>query len=67
MWLENSMAFGARFFSRMIMNRVAELYYRFQLFQHMSITPDIQYLVNPALNPSEDQIWILGLRGRFSF
>ena len=44
----------------------AELFYRIQLFQHMTLTPDIQYLVNPALNPEDDRIWVLGLRARLN-
>ncbi len=45
----------------------AELFYRLQLFPHMTVTPDLQLLVNPALNPQEDRIWIAGLRARLSF
>jgi len=45
----------------------AEVYYRLQLFQHTTITPDVQYLVNPALNPEEDKIWVFGLRARVVF
>ncbi len=45
----------------------AELFYRVQLFQHMTITPDIQLLVDPALNPEEDTVWVFGLRARVSF
>ena len=45
----------------------AEMYYRFQLFQHASVTPNIQYLANPALNPDQDSIWVAGLRARVVF
>ena len=45
----------------------SELYYRYQLTQLVSITPDIQYLVNPALNPDEKNVVVVGLRGRLSF
>lgn len=45
----------------------AEMYYRFQLFQHVSVTPDFQYLANPALNLDEDSIWVAGLRARVVF
>ena len=44
-----------------------EMYYRFQLFQHASVTPHIQYMVDPALNPNEDSIWLAGLRARVVF
>lgn len=44
-----------------------ELYYRIQLFKELAITPDLQYIKNPALNPLEDSLWVLGLRARLSF
>ena len=33
----------------------------------MKLTPDIQYLINPALNPNEDASRVLGLRGILVF
>ena len=45
----------------------AEIYYRFQLLKVLTITPDVQLLINPALNPEEDRIWIFGLRARIGF
>ncbi len=30
----------------------------------LEITPDIQFIINPALNPSEDWITVYGLRVR---
>ncbi len=45
----------------------AELFYRLQLAQNLAITPDVQLLINPALNPNEDVIWLFGLRARLSF
>lgn len=44
-----------------------EAFYRLQLFQHWTIYGDVQYLIDPALNPDEDQIWILGVGARISF
>ena len=43
-----------------------ELYYRIQLTEQLAITPDIQYLVDPALNPDEDKLWVVGLRARLA-
>ncbi len=43
-----------------------ELFYRFQFAHNFAITPSVQLLVDPALNPDEDQIWIFGLRARFT-
>ena len=43
-----------------------EAYYRIQLFQHMTVTPQLQYLIDPPQNPQEDRIWVLGLRTRIS-
>ena len=47
--------------------QTVELFYRFQLAKQLAITPDIQYIKNPALNPTEDDLVILGLRARFAF
>ena len=44
----------------------AEIFYRFQLAQNIAITPDIQFLVDPALNPDEDFIVVFGLRARIA-
>jgi porin len=44
-----------------------ELFYRLQVTKEIAITPDIQFLINPALNSDEDNIWIFGFRARLSF
>lgn len=44
-----------------------EAYYRIQLFPHMTVTPMLQLLMDPALNPEENRIWVLGLRSRINF
>ncbi|QFU77598.1 porin [Halioglobus maricola] len=44
-----------------------ETYYRIQLFEELAITPDVQYIRNPAVNPAESSIWVLGLRLRLAF
>ena len=41
---------------------IAEVSYKFQLSKNFSLLPDIQLLIDPALNPQENQIWIFGLR-----
>lgn len=41
----------------------AELYYNMQLTQYLQVTPDIQYIDNPALS-SEDHAWAIGIRAR---
>jgi porin len=46
---------------------VAELFYRLQLTQRLAITPDVQVIVDPPLNPDEDVIGVFGIRGRLSF
>lgn len=45
----------------------AELFYRWQTAQHLQLTPSIQLLANPALNPNEDLIALFGLRARLIF
>ena len=44
----------------------AEMFYRFQLAQNLAITPSIQLLLDPALNPKDDQVLIAGLRLRLT-
>jgi porin len=44
-----------------------ELFYRWQIAREIALTPDVQYLKNPALNPDQDAIWIFGLRARLAF
>jgi len=38
----------------------AEVFYRMQLSQNLQLTPSIQYLKDPALNPKHSSIWIAG-------
>ncbi len=44
-----------------------EGFYRFQLAQNLAITPSVQYLLDPAFNPEDSEIWLFGLRLRFIF
>lgn len=43
-----------------------ELYYRLHLIKIITLTPDIQLIINPALNPDKNLIAVFGLRGRIS-
>ncbi len=43
-----------------------ELFYRFQLNEHLAVTPNLQLIVNPANNSVEDKIWVFGVRVRVS-
>jgi porin len=45
--------------------RVA-VFYRSQQTEQLAITPDIQYLGDPALNPDEDNLRVFGLRARLA-
>lgn len=45
---------------------VAELYYRFKVTDSIALTPDVQLLVDPALNPEKDTLWVVGLRARIA-
>ena len=45
----------------------AEVFYRLQILKTLTLTPDVQFLFDPAFNPDEDLIAIFGLRGRISF
>jgi porin len=44
-----------------------EVFYRMQLSQNLQITPSVQWLIDPALNTTKDETWIMSFRLRFSF
>ena len=44
-----------------------EVFYRWDISREIALTPDLQYLKNPALNFDQDTIWVFGLRARFAF
>lgn len=41
---------------------VLETSYKFRLSQNLSLTPDVQVIFNPANNPSESSVTVLGLQ-----
>jgi porin len=44
-----------------------EVFCRLQLVRNFQLTPDVQYVRNPARNPDADQSWVVGLRARVVF
>ena len=44
-----------------------ETFYRFHLTPNLAITPDLQYIKDPSLNPGVDSLWVAGLRARITF
>lgn len=44
-----------------------EAYFRLQVTKEFAITPDVQLLIDPALNPDKDTLWVFGLRARLSY
>ncbi|MDA9982901.1 carbohydrate porin [Gammaproteobacteria bacterium] len=44
-----------------------EAFWRFQFSQNLAITPSLQFLADPALNPDEDKVWVYSLRARLTF
>lgn len=44
-----------------------ELFYRLQLSENIAITPSLQLIVDPALRPDKEELWIGGVRMRFTF
>jgi len=39
-----------------------EVSYLYQLSSNLSLTPDIQLVIDPADNPDEDKVWVFGLK-----
>ena len=44
-----------------------ETYYRLQVTRELAITPSVQLLIDPALNPERSTLWVFGLRARLAF
>jgi porin len=44
-----------------------EVFYRINISDQLVVTPDVQLVKNPALNPAESTIWMFGLRARLAF
>ncbi|MGY5452613.1 carbohydrate porin [Agarivorans sp. MS3-6] len=60
-WAEpNDELFGSGLSKQM----TSELYYHYTLNPYIALTPDIQYIKNPALNQAVSSTWVLGLRVR---
>ena len=45
---------------------IGEAYYKWQMFKNFSLTPDIQYVTNPAYNKDRGPVFFFALRGHFS-
>lgn len=43
-----------------------EVFYRLQVSSRLAITPDLQYLINPALNPDDSSLFLWGVRARLA-
>ncbi len=43
-----------------------EVFYRWQIFRALAVTPSLQLVLDPALHPSESSLFILGLRLRYA-
>lgn len=43
-----------------------ELFWRYQLSRELAVTPSIQYIKDPVLNPDEDNLWAFRLRARLA-
>jgi porin len=46
---------------------IFEAFYRFQLTPQLAITPDVQWILHPTLNPNTGSIWVASLRARIAF
>ena len=45
---------------------ILELFYRIQLSTRLAVTPDLQFIINPALNTEQSSLVLYGIRGRLS-
>ena len=61
-WGEPSQSFGTNLDDQY----AVEAFYRLQLSDETALTTDVQLLLDPALNPKDDSIWVLGIRARIA-
>lgn len=47
--------------------KLAELYWNWTFFNGLLLTPELQYIRDPALAPNRDDTWALSLRATFMF
>jgi len=45
----------------------SEVFYRFQFSKIIAMTPSVQWLLHPALNPRHNSVIVFGIRIRFAF
>jgi porin len=45
---------------------IIEVFYRIQLSSRIAVTPDLQFIINPALNDQQNAIILGGIRGRIT-
>jgi porin len=43
-----------------------ETYWRYQFAPNLFFMPSVQLLIDPALNPNEDEVWVFGMRFRLT-
>ena len=44
-----------------------EIFFRAQVTEWLALTPDFQWLADPALNPEDDSVFLWGIRARAAF
>ncbi len=44
-----------------------EVFFRAAAGKHVALTFDLQYINNPAINPTENNIWMFNLRARITY
>jgi hypothetical protein len=47
--------------------KLAEIYWNWTFAKGLLLTPDVQYIRDPALNPTRDSVWVLTLRATLMF
>jgi porin len=45
----------------------AELFYRYQPFSNLQITPSLQLITNPTYDPTQGTVAVVSLRARVTF
>ena len=44
-----------------------DMYYRVQVTSELAVSPMLQVIFDPVRNPSEDEVFVFGIRSRIAF
>jgi high affinity Mn2+ porin len=66
-WRDASLAATSGAYTASGQERIAEIYYRIRLNEHIEVSPDFQLIQRPGGNPNADDVRVIGVRASVGF